>query len=246
VTDLPDIVYVVKPGDDNDELRYSLRSVVNLPHRQLFVVGYTPAWVRGAISIDVQQQATKWLSSTRNMLAACSDPRVGEDFVYFNDDMFVMHPIDRMPIYHRGKVDDVIREHHILVSRGKPVDTRYLNGMERTAKLLERLLRDRESLLSYELHVPLPVRKSEMLKALAACKQLAVAHKRTVYGNLAAIGGQQIRDVKISKVKPRWDPSWTFLSTDDEEWQRHEPDTVVVADFVRGIFSSPGPYEARP
>ena len=41
----PDIVYFVKPSEDNDELKYSLRSLKNLNHGQVYLVGYRPSWV---------------------------------------------------------------------------------------------------------------------------------------------------------------------------------------------------------
>ena len=240
MSDLPDIVYVVKPGDANEELRYSLRSVANLPHRHVVIAGSTPSWCRGVMSIDVPAAATKWLSSTKNLGAACSDPRVAGEIVYMNDDMFVMHPVDRMPVYHRGTIDDVIRDHHAHVMQGTPIDTRYLNGMERTARMLQRMGVDRKSMLSYELHVPLPVVKHEMARTIEFCRQLSVAHKRSMYGNLAQIGGVHIGDVKVSKRFPDWDPTWTFISTDDESF------TTAVGSFIRDTFTEPGPYEVRP
>ncbi len=42
----PDVVYVVRPGDKNEELRYSIRSVIaNLPHRKVWIAGYKPTWL---------------------------------------------------------------------------------------------------------------------------------------------------------------------------------------------------------
>ena len=34
-----DLVYLVRPGEQNEELRWSLRSLVNLPHERVFEVG---------------------------------------------------------------------------------------------------------------------------------------------------------------------------------------------------------------
>ena len=47
-----DAVYYVRPGDRNDELRYSLRSLANLPHDRVWIVGHTPPWVTGIESIQ--------------------------------------------------------------------------------------------------------------------------------------------------------------------------------------------------
>jgi hypothetical protein len=44
---LPDVVYVVRPGNRNEELRYSLRSIAaHLPHRRVWLAGFCPSWVR--------------------------------------------------------------------------------------------------------------------------------------------------------------------------------------------------------
>ena len=43
-----DIVYNCRPGKQNEELRYSIRSVMeNLPHDNLWVVGGKPEWYTG-------------------------------------------------------------------------------------------------------------------------------------------------------------------------------------------------------
>jgi hypothetical protein len=93
--------------------------------------------------------------------------------------------------------------------------------------------------LSYELHVPLPVDKTGMLDALGLGRHLDVVHKRTLYGNLAGLGGQQIPDVKILHRGPRgYGPNSLFLST--------MPDAFVnghVGRFIRAAFPDPSPYE---
>lgn len=237
----PDVVYVVRPGDDNEELRYSLRSIVNVPHHRVVVAGHCPSWVRNVLHVPVPKLGSKWKGSTANLRAACQASRVSSSFLYMNDDMFIMHPIERMPTYHRGLVVDVIREYHSRLTRRTASNLKYLNGMERTAKLLERIGMDPATLLSYELHVPMVVDKAGMLDAIELGSTLHVAHKRTIYGNTAAVGGQQIADVKVTRTRPSWSPDWTFISTDDASFTEME-----VGQFVRDTFAAPGPYERQP
>ena len=40
-----DVVYCVKELITNEELRYSLRSLRNLPHRKVWIFGGCPKWV---------------------------------------------------------------------------------------------------------------------------------------------------------------------------------------------------------
>ena len=109
MTSLPDIVYVVRPGDRNEELRYSLRSLANLPHGRVWIAGYCPSWVTGVEVIPVQGQPGSHQTAKANLRAACEHSAVVEDFVYFNDDFFVMQPLERMPVMHRGTIDEAIR-----------------------------------------------------------------------------------------------------------------------------------------
>lgn len=64
-------------------------------------------------------------------------------------------------------------------------------------------------------------------------------HKRTVYGNLARLGGERIEDVKVCAAQPFWSPEWSMLSTDDQSF-RSQP----VGVHIRDTFTEPGPYEA--
>src|SRR5690606_31556781 len=182
---LPDLVYVVRPGETNEELRYSLRSVAeHLPHRQVWLAGHCPRWARNVGHIPVEQAGTKYQNSTRNLRAAAEHPGVADVFLLMNDDFFVMKPVPRMPVLHRGPVD---RVEAYYASRARGL---YLRGRRETRDLLASLGHHRP--LSYELHVPMPMRKSRVLEVLDIGRDLEVLHKRTLYGNLYGIGGRQI------------------------------------------------------
>src|SRR5688572_13246658 len=99
----PDIVYVCRPGDDNEELRYSLRSLRNLPHGRVFVAGYCPVWVSSEVErIPVPRMSDKHTHALASLVAAMNDERVSDPFVMFNDDFYIMRPMDRVPILHTG------------------------------------------------------------------------------------------------------------------------------------------------
>lgn len=226
----PDIVYPVRPGNDNAELRYSLRSLANLPHGRVWIAGHLPPWVRGVGHIPVAPQATKYRGSTANLRAAVERPDVAESFVYFNDDFFLMQPVQFMPVLHRGPLATVERYYR---HRG---NGSYLRGLRDTRDLLAELGHHRP--LSYELHVPMPMTRSRALGALDVGAHLDVLHKRTLYGNLHHVGGHQISDPKILTRSPRFPQSAPFLST--------SPDTFangLVGRFIRAAFPEPGPYE---
>ena len=55
--DSPDILYMVKQSEENDELKYSIRSLKNFNYRNIFLVaGYIPTWLTDkCIHIPVEQ-----------------------------------------------------------------------------------------------------------------------------------------------------------------------------------------------
>ncbi|KAA9379608.1 hypothetical protein F5972_08100 [Microbispora cellulosiformans] len=228
---VPDLVVPVREGPANEQLRYALRSwTANLPHSRVWVVGGRPGWLTGVGHIPLVQNGSKYENTTAAVRAACLHPGVSEEFLLCNDDFFVMRPVGVMPVLHRGPIDQVEAYYAARASSA------YLGGMRDTRTLLARL--GVAAPLSYELHVPLPVTKAAMLGALDAGRHLPVLHKRTLYGNLAGLGGEQMVDVKVLTRGPRFDRDAAFLST--------MPDTFVhgqVGAFIRARFPDRCRYE---
>ncbi|WP_138906121.1 hypothetical protein [Streptomyces chryseus] len=231
--DAPDIVVPVREGAVNEQLRFALRSwAAHLPHGRVWLVGHRPRWAAGVEHIATRQTGTKYQNTTLAVRAACQHPGVSDAFLLANDDMFVMHPLpDGMPVLHRGPVK-AVEAHYAARASGQ-----YLRGMRETRALLES--RGHPEPLSYELHVPMPVQKTAMLAALEEARHLDAVHKRTLYGNLAGLGGEEIQDVKILHRAPHgYGPNSRFLST--------MPDSFTaghVGQFIRRAFPRPSPYE---
>ncbi|MFD3612389.1 hypothetical protein ACFWXA_30845 [Streptomyces atroolivaceus] len=228
----PDIVVPVREGLVNPQLRFALRSwVANLAHSRVWVVGHKPPWLHDVRHLPTRQAGTKYQNTTVAVRAACEHPEVSERFLLCNDDMFVMRPVDEMPVLHRGPVRDVERYYAARASG------LYLRGMRETAALLAEL--GHPEPMSYELHVPLPVVKADMVKALDAGRHLDVVHKRTLYGVLNGIGGDRIEDVKILHRAPRFPADATFLSTMPDSFSHGH-----VGQHIRRTFPEPSRYEA--
>lgn len=228
----PDIVYVVRPGEYNEALRYSLRSLAHVPHGRVWIAGYRPSWVRGVEHIPVQQVGSKYQNSTANLRAAVERPDVSERFVFMHDDLFVMEPIPAVPILHRGTIREVERRHAARASGA------YMRGMRETRELLERLGHDDP--LCYELHVPMPMDKTGVRRALDLGAHLDVLHKRSMYGVVNAVGGDQITDVKVMSRSPRFPRDSPFLSTMPDAFTNG-----AVGNYIRRKLAQPGPYERR-
>ena len=87
-----DIVYLLKTDIDSDELKYSIRSVVqNFPYRKIVFVGGKPDDIDPDIYLpDEQPGNTKWQKSTHSLRLACKCDDLTDDIWLFNDDFFVL------------------------------------------------------------------------------------------------------------------------------------------------------------
>lgn len=205
-----DIVYFVRDGLVNEELRYSLRSLQNMPHNRVWIFGGCPPSIVPDVRIRVDQTGvTKWDKVKNMFLMACNNKELTDDFILFNDDFFVMQPMDELGYLHRGDFDEHIK---VLEKNfgNKPSDyTRLLRAC--SAKLKKCGV---EKPLSYELHVPFPFNK-QCLKDVI--EKFPDTHcTRTIYGNLYNVGGERASDVKVFNSNPSFDYKATkLLSTDD-------------------------------
>ena len=230
-----DIVYIVRAGEVNEELRYSLRSLRNLPHRRVVIAGYIPKWVRNVVSIPVNQnQVTKYANAEQNWQHAMNDHRVSDNFILFNDDFFVMQPLAGLPNLHRGKLNDVIR-YYEQINSGQ-----YLQNMERTRDLL--LEFGIEEPLSYALHVPMMMNKKRR-KVLQATQLMfnesgLDIQMRTLYGNFYHLGGEYYDDVKANGLNDMPDKSAVFLSSNDQTFMRGK-----IGEYIKATFTEKSYYE---
>lgn len=239
-----DVVYVVKNNPDNDsaELRYSLRTLQNLPHRHVFLAGEKPNWATNVFHIPVAQDAYKYQNVTKNLLVAISDERLSDDFILMNDDFFVMKPLEQLPNLHFGDMKTIIERYDTRYPEGSP----YITNM----KHLYNLLRGRgiDTPISYELHTPMVFSKHKFRQMLDSSERRF--QTRSYYGNMYSVGGTATEDVKLfldSRHNPglyRSNPqkylqSQTLLSVTGGSFGRGLP-----GEYIRAAFDEPSVYEA--
>ena len=231
-----DILYTLAPNYDGNELRYSLRSLANMPHERVFIVGGCPKWVKGIIHIPTVQEGTKYKNTTNNLKVACNDTRLSEDFILMNDDFFILQPIKdpkkELNLYMgtaQEQIDDFYKRH--------PFGSAYIRGMEETRNLLRKL--GKEEPLSYELHTPCVINKFNYLDMfkIEGVEKISCLHKRTLYGNLYRTGGKSVTDVKIfTHNKFDTDKLGNFLSCSNDGFG-------VIAPYLLSKFPQKSPYE---
>lgn len=201
-----DIIYFVKDGTKNEELRYSLRSVdANMPHKRVWIFGGCPANIIPDVRVRVDQVGkTKW-DRVRNMYKmVCENKEITDNFIMFHDDFFVMKPTNHITPLYRCTLDEHIK---ILEPQGPTAYSKLLRGCRDAIK--------GDVPLSYEVHTPFIFNKELLLNVLNAFPDCHAI--RTVYGNLYYAGqSERSNDVKIFSVKPGFDyKNSRFLSTDD-------------------------------
>lgn len=229
-----DVVYVVRTGDRNAELLYSLRSLSNVEHDRVWTAGHTPRWANTS-PIPVNQVGSKYTKVLRNIAAIANHPDVSERFIFFNDDFYVMRPTT-IPAIHRGEFVS-----HIETMRGGYRSTALL-----TLSLLNRWADP--PYFSYTSHCPVIFEKDKVSELLARLRSVNVSTVlfRTLYGNVFQQGGCQMPDFKVSSptiesyrsVMGRHDGNPLFLSSEDHAFHYGHLGRIIAE-----AFPQPSPYE---
>lgn len=111
------VIPLVKNGSrwGDKELRYALRSVEKhlTGYGDIFIIGYCPPWLQNVIHIPATD-GDKIYEKERNIyskiLLACEDKRVSEDFLFMNDDHFLLQDFEaaKFPFYSYGFLSDYL------------------------------------------------------------------------------------------------------------------------------------------
>lgn len=214
-----DIVYIYKRTTDHgQELKHSMRSIKNVTNwsGEVFVCGETEKWFSDKVHIiRADKSNTKWIDQEYKLRAICNDTRVSDDFIYFNDDFYIMEPTKITPLYD-GELE--------LYDR----PSNWLKAKTDTRKLLEEM---GKPYLNYDIHVPIVFNKAKLLDILDRLEERRETRlqPRSLYGNIYEIGGQQYKDRKARTSRlldghllstKRYTPEleWTF--TDKSEFEK--------------------------
>lgn len=228
-----DVVYILKENARNDELRYSLRSIDrNLEHRKVwFVCGKPDGLVPDEYMDHVQEGSTKWQRVRSSLIEVCKNDNITKQFWLFNDDFYVMNPIDKQFMYHRGLLADHIKD----------VERRHagmITGYTRQLRLCEEQLRDAGlTTLDYAIHVPMLVDREKMLQTLEMFPRCPMF--RSLYGNYAKVGGEFIKDCKTVDANKIIDTDAPFFSTSNRAFGGN------VREQMESLFSDVCKYEVE-
>ena len=227
-----DIVYILKNGYDSEEIRYSLRSVcANFPYRKVWFYGGQPKNITPDRMIAIKQAGdTKWDKVRNTLRAICSNDDITPSFWLFNDDFFIMEPVEDLQPMVGGSIP--ARVQRIMADRdGK--ESLYSIQLKATARTLKAGGYDR---LDYALHVPMLIDRKKGLKTLKEFSSCPMF--RSLYGNHHKIGGIITDDVKITALDIRPTGREILLSTNDESFRKG-----MVGEYIRASFPDKCKYE---
>lgn len=180
-----DAVYICRPGE-NEELRYSIRSVVaNMPHNKIWVVGSKPDWYSGD-HIEVLQDSKKYDNARNNLRAIANSDEISDDFILMNDDFFVINKIDTVPYWYTGSIKSRVE----AIKKLRMPNNSYIRMLLNTRQTIIDYGIDEP--LDYELHTPMVMNKKKLLPILDMD-----ALWRSAYGNVYNVGGSMHDDIKV-------------------------------------------------
>ncbi len=184
-----DLVYPLRDESDDDyfELKYSLRSMSNVPHDRVIIVGGKPSWITNIVHIkETDSHSLKGYNSMRKLLAAFNV--VSEDFIYMNDDFFMLKE-QNIQYFHQGKLKDNVERRGPLLNF-----SRYWAGMKRVSILFEEPL-------DYEIHYPFIFNKNRLLEMTNKYDMDKQYSLRSLYGNEFGVGGEFMKDNKVYAIE---------------------------------------------
>lgn len=224
-----DIVYFVKESEENEELKYSLRTVeLNFPHRNVWFIGGCPKGIKPDKHLKVvQDKETKWENTNELMRAACECKNISDDFILFNDDFFVLNPITELPYYYDGTLSERI---YSLSGHSHSEYKQKLVGCRNM------LLARNYTELNYAVHVPIRINKVYQLKCMERFPQGLMW--RSLYGNY--INPQNpvpIKDPKIADSYSGVEDS-DYVSTNDYSFEYG-----FIGRLIKNNFPNPSRFE---
>jgi hypothetical protein len=176
-----DIVYIT--DGNNKNIKYAIRSAVeNLKIGKVVIVGPEIKGIRPDIHIDIKDKYGYSIKNVaRKIMGACNDPRISEEFIITDDDVFILKPYE-VKYKHKGRWDKKAR---IKLIKGTGPDGYHQEAKRNTYFLLGR------KTINYSTHCPFIINKKKYIKAeekykLSSGKYLI----RTVYGNEYNVGGE--------------------------------------------------------
>lgn len=198
---LMDVLYVLGAGSKwgNNELRYSLRSLEM--HAQnlgrIFIVGHNPQFLH---DVHIHERRDFGVSKEHNiaeqLLWACEHTAIGEQFLWLNDDHFLLQPVDlaAVPHYNNGELQK---------KTWKVQNLGYKRSLQNAVNALKAAGMPTRN---FEIHVPFPIRRKGWVGLKDWWEKSRVVPggmvSRSIYGNVLGCEGPTVPDCKVAACTP--------------------------------------------
>lgn len=243
-----DLVIPIRPGHRSgpEPVKWLLRTYYqHWPAiERVFIVGYLPPCLDATtlIHIPTTQASTKFVNIGENLQAAIDSPDLGEEWIWANDDMFLITDyLDPLPLYRRPQpYADVIDG---WGATGAPDHREYVIGMRRQYEILKDW--GHENPHCCELHVPIPINRTHLeavtRRAWSEYPDLERGHFRGIYGGTLPIGDTvPLDDVKIRAHNRPPAQISPWVSTSPVSWN-----VGAVGRWIRERYWRPSRWELR-
>ena len=227
-----DIVYILKNDVTAEELRYSLRSVCeNFPHRKVWIYGGKPEGIEPDEYVYFNQRGVMpWEKVISTIKEISRNKAITEVFYLFNDDFYIMKPMEEIPVYYDRTLFRRIQQ--VEKSRGG-ARSLYSQQLRRTRDALQS---EGYKTFNYEVHMPMLINRKKADRLIERYPKMSMF--RSTYGNIYDIGGEQHKDMKIANPNLEPPVDCDFLSTADGELSE-----TAVGRFIMNRFPNPCKYE---
>ena len=183
---------------NDTELRYCLRSVEKhlTGYGDVFIIGEKPSWLRNVVHIPFDegfnpQSYEKERNIYKKVMTACNDGRVTDDFLFMNDDHFLLQDYEAMkfPYYCQGWLSEFMTV------------TDYKTTISNTIELLWPLGHD---CLYFDIHCPIVYNKARFAWCLSAdwSKYFGYCIKTVYCNSVEGLKAIEYPDLKINEVYP--------------------------------------------
>lgn len=218
-----------------DELKYCLRSLKNIPHRNVYIIGDLPDWATGIIHIPMDtRDPSRFIDVENIMRKVCHDDRISDDFILMNDDFYVMEKVTELPNWYSDTIDAEYQR-RIKIDR----NNRYAKGYKATDEYLKSL--GVKEPLDYSLHIPIVMNKQKRMIVSHLryndLKNNKILLSRSIYCNLFCDKGTQHPDVKYIRIDDGF-KKYAFMSTHDSSFINGK-----IGTYIRDKFKERGQYE---
>lgn len=159
-----DLVYLVRNGDKNEDLRVSLRSIAKYKpdFDNIWIVGYKPSWVNDNVGYVETGNPNRlaWKNARDNLVIACQTDEISEDFILMNDDFVLTKPIKSWT----KSINKVMNtfEDQIKYYNDIKLTSNYTKAFSNCVDLIKKLSGKRK-IYNYERHAPMIINKKKFL-----------------------------------------------------------------------------------